>query len=54
MEKESQIHGFTDYLSTQNLSPNTVRAYLAAIRQYFSLYPELNHQIGRASCRERV
>ena len=43
MEKESQIHGFTDYLSTQNLSPNTVRAYLAAIRQYFSLYPELNH-----------
>lgn len=37
----NQTEGFEHYLKKQNLSENTIRAYLSAVRQYFLLYPEL-------------
>lgn len=34
---------FQAYLEHKNMSPNTIRAYCFAARQFFSLYPEANH-----------
>ena len=33
--------GFKDELRRQNMSENTIRAYLSALRQFFRIYPEL-------------
>lgn len=41
MDKESQLEQFRNYLVAQNMSENTIRSYLYAIRQYFCLYTEL-------------
>lgn len=34
---------FQAYMEYQNMSPNTIRAYGFAVRQFFQLYPEANH-----------
>lgn len=41
MDETPRIQGFANYLIMQNLSENTVRSYLFAIRQYFKRFPEL-------------
>lgn len=38
---EIQLEEFEKYLLVHNMSENTIRSYLYAIRQYFQLYPEL-------------
>lgn len=42
MNMPVQVQGFEHYLSIQNLSENTIRSYLFAIRQYFELYSGLD------------
>lgn len=34
---------FCAHLELQNMSPNTIRAYLGAVRQFHSLYQEVSH-----------
>lgn len=41
MDLQAQLNAFEDYLTVQNLSKNTIRSYLFAVRQYFQIYPEL-------------
>ena len=36
------LERFQDWMEKNNKSPNTVRVYLAALRQYFELYPSVN------------
>ncbi len=36
------LEGFQNWLEKNNKSPNTIRVYLAAMRQYFELYPSVN------------
>ncbi len=38
---EIQLEEFEKYLLVHNMSENTIRSYLYAVRQYFQLYPEL-------------
>lgn len=42
-EDVQPLEHFQHYLEHQNMSSNTIRAYLYAARQFFSLYPEANH-----------
>lgn len=37
----STWEGFKDELRRQNMSENTIRAYLSSLRQFFRIYPEL-------------
>ena len=43
MDKEIQLEEFENYLKFQNMSENTIRSYLYAIRQYYKLFPELTY-----------
>lgn len=43
MDKEIQLDEFENYLKFQNMSENTIRSYLYAIRQYYKLFPELTY-----------
>lgn len=36
---QTHLNGFMTYLEFQNKSPNTIRSYLFAVRQFFTLYP---------------
>lgn len=38
------LEEFQDYLQFHNKSVHTVRAYLFALRQFFELYPTVNHE----------
>ncbi|MDO4330095.1 MAG: tyrosine-type recombinase/integrase [Lachnospiraceae bacterium] len=38
-----QLQEFSRYLMVQNLSPNTIRSYLFAVRQFFQFYPQLTY-----------
>lgn len=38
-----QLDQFEIYLKEQDLSPNTIRAYLYALRQFLTLYPTVDH-----------
>ncbi len=43
MDKQLQLEEFENYMRTQDMADNTIRAYLFAIRQYFQIYPELTY-----------
>lgn len=42
-ELSENLTQFECYLQTRDMSPNTIRAYLYAVRQFFSLYPSPDH-----------
>lgn len=44
LQEESGLDGFQSYLELQNMSKNTIRAYLYAARQFRCLYPETSHE----------
>lgn len=39
---EAQLEAFTTYLDSRNMSDNTIQSYTFALRQFFSLYPEVS------------
>lgn len=41
--EESPLDNFRNYLEAKNMSAHTIRAYLYAVQQFLSLYPEANH-----------
>lgn len=43
MSLVQQLDQFESYLKEKNLAPNTIRAYLYALRQFLTLYPEADH-----------
>lgn len=43
-KSDNSLDEFRSYLETQDKSANTVRAYLFAVRQFFSLHKELTHE----------
>lgn len=40
---EQQLADFQAYMELHDKSANTIRAYLYAVKQFLSLYPEINH-----------
>ena len=42
-ETEESILAFGDYLASHNMADNTIHSYTFAVRQYFSLFPEIAH-----------
>lgn len=40
---EDPFADFRTHLELKNMSQNTIRAYLGAVKQFHSLYPEANH-----------
>lgn len=38
------LSNFQTHLEHQNMSPNTIRAYCFAVRQFLNLYPEATHE----------
>lgn len=43
-ELEACLDQFQRYLEMHDMSPNTIRAYLYAVRQFLSLYPSADHE----------
>lgn len=43
MSLVQQLDQFESYLKEKDLAPNTIRAYLYALRQFLTLYPEADH-----------
>lgn len=40
----NRLEQFEYYLKARDLAPNTIRSYLFAVRQFFSLYPSADHE----------
>ena len=41
-EREAELDAFATYLDSRNMSENTIQSYTFALRQFFSLYPEIS------------
>lgn len=41
-EREAELDAFSTYLDSRNMSENTIQSYTFALRQFFSLYPEIS------------
>ena len=42
-ETEAMIEAFQTHLASHNMAENTIQSYTFAIRQFFSLFPEVTH-----------